>query len=99
MPPTPDRPRLRRGLAAEPDRDDPRFMVVWDEYGLSPHRERLTRLEFACAELLFDGRRTLREIQVELIRQLGGELLPFELFTALVERFENAMFLDGPRFR
>jgi MEMO1 family protein len=99
MPTSVDRPRLRRGLAAEQDRDDPRFMLVWDEYGLSPRRERLTRLEYACAELYFDGQRTLREIQAEVMKQLGGELVPLETFASLAERFEGALFLDGPRFR
>jgi AmmeMemoRadiSam system protein B len=55
-------------------------------------------LEFACLQL-FDGRRTLRDVQAEAMRQAGGQLLPLERVNALVRRMEEALFLDGPRFR
>jgi AmmeMemoRadiSam system protein B len=48
---------------------------------------------------MFDGRRTLRDLQAEAMRQLGGEFLPLEWLIALVERLDDALFLDGPRFR
>src|SRR5437762_857785 len=60
--------------------------------------QRITQLEFDCLQL-FDGRRTLREIQAEMMRAAGGRLLPLDLFTALVQKLDDARFLDGPRFR
>jgi AmmeMemoRadiSam system protein B len=99
MPSSSECPQLRRGLAAAQDKSDPRYVIVWDEYGVSPARERLTRLEFLCAETFFDGQRTLREIQAEVVSQLDGQIVPLEIFTALARRFEDALFLDGPRFR
>jgi AmmeMemoRadiSam system protein B len=34
-----------------------------------------------------------------MVRAAGGRLLPLELFTALVQKLDDARFLDGPRFR
>jgi AmmeMemoRadiSam system protein B len=48
---------------------------------------------------MFDGRRTLRDIQAEAIRRMGGQLLRLESFTTLVQRLDGALLLDGPRFR
>jgi AmmeMemoRadiSam system protein B len=58
----------------------------------------LNTREFRWVEL-FNGQRTLREIQTEAMRLAGGELLPLDLFTRLVQRLDDALFLDGPRFR
>src|SRR5439155_10428309 len=46
-----------------------------------------------------DGSRTLREVQAETIRMSGGELIPLETFTRLIDRLDQALLLDGPRFR
>lgn len=97
MPLTVERPCLRRGLAAIQDESDPRYIYVWDEYRLSREPQRLTLIEFASFQL-FDGEHTLREIQAEIMAQLGGELLPLELFHALAARSDEALFLDSPRF-
>src|SRR5438093_5585972 len=91
-------PRLRRGLAVAEDENDPRYVIVWDELRLSNEPQRLTVLEFGWAQL-FNGRRTLRQVQAHAAEQLGGQLLPLELFTHLVRKLEEALFLDGPRFR
>jgi AmmeMemoRadiSam system protein B len=48
---------------------------------------------------MFNGRNTLRDIQAETMRQLGGVLLPLEFFVSLAERLDAALFLDGPRFQ
>jgi AmmeMemoRadiSam system protein B len=47
---------------------------------------------------MFNGQNTLRDIQAETMRQLGGVLLPMEFFAALVERLDAALFLHSPRF-
>lgn len=95
---TTERPRLRPGLAAAPDERDKRFMVLWDRLGLSPNEERLSLREFAWLDL-FDGQRTVREIQIEAIRQDNGQLLPIDLFVKLVQRLDAALFLDGGQFQ
>jgi AmmeMemoRadiSam system protein B len=94
----PERPRLRPFLAAAQDEEDPNFMILWDQLGLSEGPRRVSLLEFLWLQM-FDGRRTLREIQTEAMRQAYGRLLPLELFTTLVQKLDEALFLDGPRFR
>lgn len=91
-------PRLRPGLAAARDGSDPRFVYLFDQLRIAKRAERLTLPEFVWAQL-FDGRRTLRDVQAEAMRQLGGEFLPLEWFSALIEKLDAGLFLDGPRFR
>jgi predicted class III extradiol MEMO1 family dioxygenase len=85
-------------LAAGPDETDPDFMLVWDRLHLTHQSQRLSIREFTWLELL-DGQRTLREIQAEAMRQADGLLLPLDLFTALVQKLDSALFLEGPEFR
>jgi len=93
-----EQPCLRPGLAAAVDTGDPRFVVLWDQLRLSRQPQRLSILEFAWLQL-FDGRHSLRDVQAAAMRHLDGQLLPFELFTGLVEKLDEALFLEGPRFR
>jgi AmmeMemoRadiSam system protein B len=85
-------------LTAEAEDRFGRRFVVYDRLRLSERAVRITGLELEWLKL-FDGKRTLRDIQAEVMRQLGGELVPLELLQRLAERFDDAMFLDGPRFR
>jgi AmmeMemoRadiSam system protein B len=96
--PLPERPQLHPFLGAAPDNGDPRFVILWDRLNTGNGPQRITLLEFHCLQL-FDGRRTLREIQAEMVRAAGGRLLPLDLFTTLVQKLDDARFLDGPRFR
>jgi AmmeMemoRadiSam system protein B len=96
--PATEAPRLRPFLAAAKDPGAPGYFVVWDQLGISQVRQRLSPVEFLCLEML-DGRHSLPDIQAEIMRQAGGILLPLELFSRLVRQFEEALFLDGPRFR
>jgi MEMO1 family protein len=92
-----ERPRLRPYVMPAQD-DDRRHIYLVDQLGLSPGPERMSEREYLWV-LLFDGRRTLRDIQAEAMRQAGGEILPLELFSNLARRLDDALFLDGPRFR
>jgi AmmeMemoRadiSam system protein B len=91
-------PRIRRGLAAVPDHSDPRYVFVFDQFRISNRPQRFSLAEFGWLQM-FDGRRTLRDIQAEAIRQVGGQLLPLEVFSRLVARLDDALLLDGPRLR
>lgn len=93
-----ERPRLRPYLSAAQDQRDPRYVFIWDRLNLADGPRRVTLQEFAWVQM-FDGRRSVRDIHAEAIRQCGGLLLPFELLSRLVAQFEEALFLDGPRFR
>jgi AmmeMemoRadiSam system protein B len=96
--PSSERPRLRPGLAAARDESDPRYVLVWDRFRLSNRIQRFSLLEFAWVQM-FNGERTLQEIQAEAMRQVNGQLLTLDLFSNLVDKLEEALFLESPRFR
>src|SRR5262245_30558246 len=91
-------PRLRPFLAAAQDEHEPFIVHLWDRLRLGKEPLRVTLLEFMALQM-FDGQRTLREVQTEVMNIAGGQLIPIELFAQLVERLEQALLLDGPRFR
>jgi AmmeMemoRadiSam system protein B len=95
---TVERPCLRPGLAAAQDVADPRYVFVWDQLRLTSKPQRLSLWEFTWVRL-FNGQRTLRDIQMEAMRLVGGQLVSLDLFTALVERLDESLFLESPRFR
>jgi AmmeMemoRadiSam system protein B len=96
--PIPERPQLHPYVHWEKDWTDPRYLLVWNRSGLGNGPLRVSPEVYGWLQL-FDGRRTLREIQAEAIRQAGGELLPFDLFTTVAEKLDEAMLLDGAEFR
>jgi MEMO1 family protein len=96
--PVPERPQLRPYLAAAEDEDDARFVYVWDRLRISPEPQRLTQLEFLWLQM-FDGERTLRDIQAESMSRLDHQILPLDDLAAFAGRMEQALFLDGPGFR
>jgi AmmeMemoRadiSam system protein B len=91
-------PQLRPYLAAEAEDRLGRRFVVYDRLRLSERAVRITGVELEWLKL-FDGQRSLRDVQAEVMRQLGGELVPLEVLQRLAERLDDALFLDGPRFR
>ncbi len=93
-----ERPQLRAYLAAAPEDPNRRRFIVHDLLRLNGAVLRLTALELQWLEL-FNGRRTLREIQAEAVRQVDGQLVPLEVFTRLTSALDQALFLEGPRFR
>jgi MEMO1 family protein len=92
-----DRPRLRHDLATTRDPSDSRYVYLWDQLRLSDFQVRLTLLELDCLGLL-DGTRTVQEVH-GAVAQAGGPMMPLERFVSLVRRFDEALFLDGPKYR
>jgi AmmeMemoRadiSam system protein B len=95
---TAERPQVHNYLEWAQDYRSPRHILVWDRLGFADSPVRMTRTEYLCLRL-FDGQHTLRDIQFEAMRLSGGELLPLDVITRLVERLDEAWLLDGPRFR
>ena len=93
-----DCPCLRPGLALVQDESDPRFVILCDRLRLTERPQRLTLRELTWLQF-FDGRRSVREIQVEAMRREGGTLLPIDLFTTLVNKLDEGLFLESPRYR
>jgi MEMO1 family protein len=92
------KPQLRPHLAASSEDANRQRYIVHDLLRLNGASLRLSALEVQWLQL-FDGRRTLREIQTEAIRQVGGQLVPLEVFTELTAALDEALFLEGPRYR
>lgn len=96
--PLPERPRLRRRFVeCVPDPRDPRFVILLDRLPLCAELVRVTELEFNWLGL-FDGQRSLQEVQAEATRQWGGMSVPLNQVVRLAERLDAACLLDGPRF-
>jgi AmmeMemoRadiSam system protein B len=93
-----ENPRLRPFLRCARDGSRPGHFILWDHLGLSSAPQRLDPLELCCLELL-DGTHSLQDIQVAATRAAGGFLIPLELVTRLVRKLDDALFLEGPRFR
>ena len=91
----PERPRLRGFLAANPTGPLRQHYVVWDQ--LRPHAAEVavSVRELQCLQL-FNGERTVREIQTAAIRELGGELVTVQAIQVLAARLDDVGFLDGP---
>lgn len=95
------RPRLRPylGIAQLNNRQAPgQEFLLYDRLRVSAAQLVLCAAELECLKL-FDGSRTLLDIQAEVIRMLGGQIVPLEFFAALAARLEQGLFLDSPRFR
>jgi AmmeMemoRadiSam system protein B len=89
-------PKLRPGLTAARD-GDPRFVYLIDQLRIVGHPLRVTRTEFSWLKL-FNGRRSLRDVQAEAMLQSGGLLIPLAPIEELVRRLDVALFLDNDRF-
>ncbi len=92
----PERPRLRSHLALEGESGGGYF--IWDQLRLAVPRLRLTNLETRWLHL-FNGQRTLPDIEAEIQRNTDGLSGPVELFNRLVRKLDDALFFEGPRFR
>ncbi|MBY0512532.1 MAG: AmmeMemoRadiSam system protein B [Gemmataceae bacterium] len=88
------RPRLRPGLSAEPAGDG---VVLLDRLRVG----QVVQVSPFGLEVVkrFDGRRTIQEIQLELIRLTGGQFVPLDAITRLAAGLDQALLLDTPRFR
>jgi AmmeMemoRadiSam system protein B len=91
------RPKLRPHLAAEPDGLGGGF-ILWDQLRLGGAAVRLTAQELSWLRL-FDGQRSVRDVQAEVARRMGGRVVPLEVFDRLAAALDEALFLEGPRFR
>jgi AmmeMemoRadiSam system protein B len=96
LPDAPDphaKPKLRRGLSAVPVDGG---VVLADQVRLG-RPVQLTRLGLELARR-FDGRRTLRDIQAELMLVTGGSIVPLDVIATLAAGLDEALLLDSPRF-
>ncbi|HTU23651.1 MAG TPA: AmmeMemoRadiSam system protein B [Gemmataceae bacterium] len=91
-----ERPRLRSHLTWETEGAG--GYVIRDQLRLAVHQLRLTHLEMSWLRL-FDGQRTLPDIQSEALRYINDLAEPVDVFRRFVRKLDDALFFDGPRFR
>jgi AmmeMemoRadiSam system protein B len=91
------RPQLRPHLVANLEGRNGSFLL-WDRLQLAKTVVRLTAQELGWVRL-FNGRNSLGDVQEEASRRQGGRVVPLEAITQLAEQLEEALFLDGPRYR
>jgi MEMO1 family protein len=91
-----ERPQLRPHLAAAPEGRE--GYVIWDQLRLANRRLRVTTREMNWLRL-FDGEHTFRDIQAKTPPPGDGQSFSLEDFARLVQQLDDALFLDGPRFR
>jgi AmmeMemoRadiSam system protein B len=90
-------PRLRPHLTVAPEGVGGIY-VIWDPLRLADRGIRVTPRELMWLRL-FDGRHTLHDIHAEAGRRSGGRPVPLDEFVRLARALDDALFLDGPRFR
>jgi AmmeMemoRadiSam system protein B len=92
-----ERPRLRPHVRYIFPAHDPGFVYLEDQLGLCDAPQRLTPHEASWVGLL-DGERTLAEIHADAARHTGVQL-PLEDLRRWLERLDQGLLLDTPRFR
>jgi AmmeMemoRadiSam system protein B len=75
-----------------------RVFVVKDSLGLIPEPVLLQAPGIALLRLI-DGRRSLQDIQLELIRQSSHRYVALAQVAGMVRELDNAMLLDSSRYR
>jgi AmmeMemoRadiSam system protein B len=91
------KPRIRPVEAIPLEAEGRKMIVLRDGAGLSDAQLVLSPTAFFIVTL-FDGTRTLRDMQVEYMQKVG-EVLPTEKLEEIVRRLDDAFLLDGPRFQ
>jgi AmmeMemoRadiSam system protein B len=92
------RPQLRQNIQRVQDPRDPRHGYLIDGLRQCPEPFQLPLQEFHWLTW-FDGQHMLRDIQTAAMRHAGGQLLPLERFAGLARRLDEALLLEGPRWR
>ena len=91
-------PKLRPYLQAAPDPNDRSAYVLTDQLRLSKHVLGFSRLQLEVLRLL-DGRHSVEDLQSHVRKRTGGQVVPTQVFTDMLEVLDTALFLEGPRFR
>ncbi len=95
--PLPERPKLRPVEAFPVRHDGEQAVALRDPYGFAERVVLLPPPVFLLATT-FDGERDILAIQAEWARRTG-ELVFREQIEAIVRALDEALFLEGPRFR
>jgi AmmeMemoRadiSam system protein B len=92
-----ERPKLRPLRPCRVEHDGGLYVGFEDSLGVANPGTLVPASLYARVVLRFDGRRTLQEIQAEVLRETG-QLVSAEDLTGVIEQLDRAMVLDGPAF-
>jgi len=92
-----EKPRLRPILFMRTEMEGKEYILAQDETRRA--QPVLLPSELEPVLRLLDGNNTLRDIQAELIRARGGQLVSYDEVKNIVEQLDTHMLLDSERFR
>lgn len=91
--------KIREDLDFFPVQSDGRMIVmIQDRLGLV-EKGKFISPELYKLIITLNGKRSMRDIQLDLIRQQGGSLVSIEEVQSLVEKLDSSYLLDSPRYR
>ncbi|MDY7035480.1 MAG: AmmeMemoRadiSam system protein B [Thermodesulfobacteriota bacterium] len=91
-------PPMRKDLEFFPIKHgDRQFILIRDHLGLVQEGKAIALQSYQLITLL-DGRRTVRDLQIELIRQNDGVLVGTDEVKNLLAQLDESYFLDSDRF-
>ncbi len=93
-----DIPRIRRDIQILPAQTGNQSVyIVQDDLGLCPAD--LTLMEDSLVTLAVIGtKKTIREVQADLVRLSGGSLISTDEIHALIRKFDDLFLLETPRY-
>ena len=92
-------PRARSDLDFFPAQTADRSLImIKDRLGLVEEGRAIGQELYKIMTLL-DGTHSLRDIQIELMRQQGGQLVSMEEIEVLLNQLDASYLLDSPRYR
>jgi len=95
---TEDTPRIRRDLEFFPVQQGGRKMVlIRDHKGIIPEGKVVDVSVYQLLALL-DGTKTIRDLQMVLMRQRGGVLVASDEVASLLENLDDSYLLDSERY-
>jgi AmmeMemoRadiSam system protein B len=94
-----ERPKIREDLEFIPARaQSGTVIVIRDRLGLVKD-DSVINPELYKLIAMLDGTRSVRDIQLYLMRQQGGRLIPIEEIERILRELDSSCLLDGPRYR
>lgn len=94
-----DKPKIREDLEFIPARSQSGTVImIRDRLGLV-QEVRVINPELYSFIAMLDGTRSVRDIQLDMMRQQGGRLIPLEDLEAILKELETSYLLDAPRYR
>jgi len=91
-------PLIRKDLEFIPvQHGDQRFILIKDHFGLVQEGKAVALHLFQFMALL-DGTRTVRDLQMELMRQQGGQLIGSDEIYQLLTKLDDSFLLDSERY-